>query len=234
MIESIPLLLSPYERPRTRVYVLGRREDVAALGDLNNLDPVIDCRAWPTDRRLPDDAWHVVVLWNPSLASVLMASKHPLILLCREIESAPRKVHGVSTVRLYFRGSWRKAFLELLMCTVLSTSYQGPIGVDEADVRVMLGPGGAARLFAYQGRTLAGASKGLRLAILRTRFAMGSRNAFWLTICAPVQPGSMRGFDRALKTLFKQIDDREYRVTAFLESPQQHVKMWLLAIVRDR
>ncbi|GAB3781472.1 hypothetical protein GCM10028797_06240 [Dyella agri] len=233
MGESIPLLLSPYEKPRTRVYVLGRSEDIAALGDLDNLDPAIDCRAWPHDHRLPDDAWHVVVLWNPSLAPLLALPKYPPILLSRELEGVPRKIKDVPTVRVIFLGSRREALLQLLMCTVLSTSYQGPIGVDEADVRVMLEPGGTARLFAHQAPTLPRASKGLRRKTRRALVAMGPTAAFCLTICAPVRPGSMRGFDNAMKAVFKPADFGDYLVASFLASPQQHVKMWLLAIDRE-
>ncbi|KZC40395.1 hypothetical protein RHOFW510R12_03950 [Rhodanobacter sp. FW510-R12] len=233
MCESIPLLLIPYEKPRPQVYVLGRSEDVAALGDLDNLDPALDCRAWPLDHRLPDDAWNVVVLWNPSLAPLLALPKYSPILLCRELEGVPREITGVPTVRVIFLGSSREALLQLLMCTVLSTSYQGPIGVDEADVRIMLEPGGIGRLFAHQAPTLARASKGLRRKTRRTLVAMGPTAAFSLTICAPVRPGSMRGFDNAMKTVFKPADFGEYLVVAFLASPQQHVKMWLLAIDRE-
>lgn len=233
MGEFTPLLLSPYEKPQTQVYVLGRSEDVAALGDLDNLDSAIDCRTWPLDHRLPDDAWHVVVFWHPSLAPLLALSKHPLILLCRELEGVPREIKGVPTVRVIFLGSRREALLQLLMCTVLPTSYQGPIGVDEADVRVMLEAGGVARLFAHQAPTLARASKGLRRKTYRALVAMGPTAAFWLTICAPVRPGSMRGFDGAMKTVFKPVDFGEWLVVAFLASPQQHVKMWLLAIDRE-
>lgn len=138
MAKCMPLLLSPYEKPPTRVYVLGRTDDVAALGDLDNLDPAIDCKAWPSHHTLPDDAWHVVVLWHPSLESTLMASRYPPMVLCRELDGVPQEIQGVPTVRVLFIGSSRNALLQLLMCTVLSTSYQGPIGVDEADVKVML------------------------------------------------------------------------------------------------
>jgi len=206
MAKCMPLLLSPYEKPPTRVYVLGRTEDLAALGDLDNLDPAIDCKTWPSHHTLPDDAWHVVVLWHPSLESTLMAFKYPPMVLCQELDGVPQEIQGVPTVRVLFLGSPRDALLQLLMCTVLSTSYQGPIGVDEADVKVMLERGGIARLFVHQAPNLALASRGLHRKTRRALAAMGPAAAFWLTIAAPVRNGSMRGFDNAVKTVFEPAD----------------------------
>lgn len=215
------------------MYVLGRNEDIHALSDLSNLDQAIDCLFWPHAQPLPDDACRVVILWHSSLAECLPAPNCPPILICGQLDNAPLEIGGVATVRVLSRRSQRTALLQILMCTVLSTAYKGLIGVDDADVELLLRHGGAARIFAHRGLTIRSAGQGLRSKSHRALRAMAPNAALSLTICAPPGRISLRAVDLATAWALEPANFGSFSIVALLASPQRLVHMWLLAIDQE-